>query len=300
MAEAIIQAERVSRQFDELTAVDQLTLTVSRGQCFGLLGPNGAGKTSFTRMVQAVLPRSGGDLTVLGLDPDKSGVELRGRIGVVPQGDNLDPDLSVEMNLVFYARFFGIPYKEARAKARELLAFAQLTERAGDAPSTLSGGMRRRLILARAMVNSPELLLLDEPTTALDPQARHLVWAWLRDLKARGMTLLLNTHDMDEAERLCDQITVIDHGRVIAEGSPEDLIKAHVGEQVIEVSGEVQLNEQLDVIRESHAGTQYIYLKARDLGEVTSAIAQNGLSYRVRSANLEDVFLRLTGRELRA
>tara|TARA_B000000557_G_C20784397_1_gene448002 strand:+ start:574 stop:1476 length:903 start_codon:yes stop_codon:yes gene_type:complete len=295
----VISAEGLQRSFGELKAVDGVDLAVRRGECFGLLGPNGAGKTSITRMVQAVLPRTEGKLRVLGLDPDQQGAAVRARLGVVPQGDNLDPDLSASMNLQIYARFFGISAAVARDRADHLLKFARLAERADDRPSQLSGGMRRRLILARAMVNEPELLLLDEPTTALDPQARHQVWSWLKGLKDQGLSFLLTTHDMDEAERLCDRLVVLDQGRVIAKGAPHDLIRAHASEQVIEFERDEGIVLPDSVEQETHGGTTYLYFSRSELADVTDALGGIGLSYRVRSANLEDVFLRLTGRDLR-
>ncbi|MBM65006.1 MAG: ABC transporter [Myxococcales bacterium] len=299
MDDLVITAAGLKRRFGALVAVDGVDLAVERGECFGLLGPNGAGKTSITRMVQAVLPRTEGALTVLGLDPGRQGAEIRARIGVVPQGDNLDPDLSAQMNLQIYARFFGAGAREAEIRARELLEFARLSDRSEDRPAQLSGGMRRRIILARAMVNRSELLLLDEPTTALDPQARHQVWTWLKGLKEDGLSLLLTTHDMDEAERLCDRLLVLDQGRVIAEGRPPDLIRRYAKEQVIEVDAGTHWEVPEAVQCETHGGTTYVYFERAQLGLLTGALTAVGLPYRVRSANLEDVFLRLTGRDLR-
>jgi lipooligosaccharide transport system ATP-binding protein len=307
MTEPVVVAQGLRKSYAGVEAVAGIDLEVPRGACFGMLGPNGAGKTTVTRMVQAVLPRSGGSLQVLGMDPDRSGPELRGKIGVVPQGDNLDPDLDLRGNLTIYARFFGIGKRRAAAKADELLEFAQLTDRAKARPRELSGGMRRRLILARALVNDPELLLLDEPTTALDPQAKHQVWAWLRDLRKAGRTLLLTTHDMEEAERLCDDLVIVDKGQVIERGRPADLVGEHVGVEVLELrGGEIAARQRFAAcFPEIHcvqAGTAHTFhLGDADDGRAMASRAfDERLEPRLRPATLEDVFLELTGRELRA
>ncbi|MBA2254016.1 MAG: ABC transporter ATP-binding protein, partial [Chloroflexi bacterium] len=218
-----------------MTAVDDIRFDVAHGEAFGFLGPNGAGKTSTMRMIACVSPRTAGDLEVLGMDPDVDGHRIRARLGVVPQSDTLDSELSVEENLFIYARYFDISYKDARKRAGELLEFVQLNERAKDEVEPLSGGMKRRLTIARGLINEPELLLLDEPTTGLDPQARHLVWDRLYRLKQRGVTLVLTTHYMDEAEQLCDRLVVMDKGKIAAEGSPAELIRDHSTREVVEL-----------------------------------------------------------------
>jgi lipooligosaccharide transport system ATP-binding protein len=299
-----IQGTGLVRTFGSVLAVDQIDLTVRQGECFGMLGPNGAGKTTITRMVQAVLPRTAGELAVLGLDPNRSGAELRARIGVVPQGDNLDPDLSCYSNLWTYARFFGQGRKQARESAERLLDFARLTDRREARPRELSGGMRRRLMIARAMVNEPELLLLDEPTTALDPQARHTVWGWLQKLKDEGLTMVLTTHDMDEAQRLCDRLCVIDHGKRLLEGEPEALVDEHVGLATLEF----QLSKPDDLtsvlfgsyrLEETGDSTLAHFRDDNDARQTLNQALDAGLAANLRRASLEDLFLKLTGRALR-
>src|SRR5256885_845191 len=223
--ESLIHARGLVKRFGEFTAVDGIDVDVAPGEAFGFLGPNGAGKSSTMRMIGCVSPPTGGTLRILGMDPRRQGPAIRARLGVCPQLDNLDPELSVAQNLVTYARYFGIPRRTARAKAAELIEFVQLTERADSKVDPLSGGMKRRLTIARALVNDPDLVLLDEPTTGLDPQARHLVWERLFRLKQQGVTLVLTTHYMDEAEQLCDRLVVMDGGRIVAEGSPPALIE---------------------------------------------------------------------------
>src|SRR5918992_1730204 len=225
MTEALIQARGLTKRFDGRTAVDGIDVHVARGEAFGFLGPNAAGKTSTMRMIGCVSPVTDGTLRVLGLDPAKDGVEIRGRLGVVPQEDSLDLELTVRENIIIYGRYFGLPRKVLRTRADELLEFVELTDRAKDKVEPLSGGMKRRLTIARSLINEPEVLLLDEPTTGLDPQARHVVWDRLYRLKRRGVTLLLTTHYMDEAEQLCDRLVVMDKGRIVAEGSPRELIE---------------------------------------------------------------------------
>ena len=222
----MIHARGLIKRFGEFTAVDGIDVDVHPGEAFGFLGPNGAGKSSTMRMIGCVSPPSGGTLRIFGLDPVADGPAIRARLGVCPQQDSLDPELTVTENLTVYARYFGIPRAVARERAAELLEFVQLAERATDQVEPLSGGMKRRLTIARALVNSPELVLLDEPTTGLDPQARHLVWERLFRLKQRGVTLVLTTHYMDEAEQLCDRLVVMDKGKIVAEGSPRELIEA--------------------------------------------------------------------------
>ena len=233
--EPLITARGLTKRFGSFTAVDHIDFEIGRGESFGFLGPNGAGKSSTMRMVAAVSPVTEGALRILGLDPVRDGPRIRARLGVVPQEDSLDTELTVEENLIVYGRYFDLPRPLLRRRAAELLDFVQLTERARDQVEPLSGGMKRRLTIARALVNEPELLLLDEPTTGLDPQARHLVWDRLYRLKQRGTTLVLTTHYMDEAEQLCDRLVVMDGGRIVAEGTPADLIRQHSTREVLEL-----------------------------------------------------------------
>jgi lipooligosaccharide transport system ATP-binding protein len=225
VAEALINARGLTKRFDGRTAVDGIDFQVARREAFGILGPNGAGKTSTMRMIGCVSPVTGGSLRVLGMDPDADGARIRARLGVVPQDNALDTYLTVRDNLHIYGRYFGLSRRAVRERAAELLDFVQLSERADDRVDALSGGMRRRLVIARSLINEPDILLLDEPTTGLDPQARHLLWDWLFLLKQRGVTLVLTTHYMDEAEQLCDRLVVMNEGRIVAEGSPQGLIE---------------------------------------------------------------------------
>ena len=240
--EALIHARGLVKRFGDFTAVAGIDVDVRRGEAFGFLGPNGAGKSSTMRMIGCVSPPTEGTLRILGLDPRRDGPAIRARLGVCPQQDSLDPELTVRENLTTYARYFGIPRRVARERAAELLEFVQLTERANSKVEPLSGGMKRRLTIARALVNEPDIVLLDEPTTGLDPQARHLVWERLFRLKQRGVTLVLTTHYMDEAEQLCDRLVVMDGGRIVAEGSPRALIEQHSTREVVELrfAGEEQ------------------------------------------------------------
>src|SRR6476469_8442735 len=232
---ALIRARGLTKRFGAFTAVDAIDFSVAEGESFGFLGPNGAGKTSTMRMIGCVSPVSDGELVVLGRDPRRDGPQIRARIGVVPQQDTLDTELSVRENLVLYGRYFGLSRAESRRRADELLEFTQLTERADDTVEPLSGGMKRRLTIGRALINEPDLLLLDEPTTGLDPQARHLLWDRLYRLKQRGVTLVLTTHYMDEAEQLCDRLVVMDKAKIVAEGSPRALIDEHATREVVEI-----------------------------------------------------------------
>jgi len=301
-----VQAKALVKRFGEFEAVRGIDVEVRRGEAFGFLGPNGAGKSSTMRMIACVSPRTDGDLRVLGLDPEVAGPRIRARLGVVPQQDNLDVELTVRENLVVYGRYFGLSRPAARRKAAELLEFAQLTDRAGDKVDSLSGGMKRRLTIARSLVNDPELLLLDEPTTGLDPQARHLLWDRLFRLKAQGTTLIVTTHYMDEAEQLCDRLVVMDHGRIAAEGSPADLIRRYSTREVVELrfaSGEqVSAAQQVEGLAERVEVLPDRVLLYSDDGEDTLEHAHSRgvrpLSSLVRRSSLEDVFLRLTGRTL--
>ena len=307
MAEALVVARGLVKQFGQLTAVDGIDVEVRRGEAFGFLGPNGAGKSSTMRMIGCVSPRTGGDLRVLGMDPDRDGPSIRARLGVVPQQDNLDTELTVRQNLHVYGRYFGLPKAHVRDRAAELLTFAQLTERADDEVERLSGGMKRRLTIARSLINEPELLLLDEPTTGLDPQARHLLWDRLVRLKHNGVTLIITSHYMDEAEQLCDRLVVMDRGRIAAEGSPAELIGRYSTREVVELrfrpevdtaAVELRLNGLVDRIETL---PDRILLYAPDGEAVLGAVHTRGVnpvSSLVRRSTLEDVFLHLTGRTL--
>src|SRR5215216_5363477 len=242
----LIHARGLTKRFGSFTAVDAVDFQVAQGESFGFLGPNGAGKTSTMRMIGCVSPISDGSLTVLGRDPRTDGPRIRARIGVVPQQDTLDTELSVRENLLIYGRYFGLSREECRRRADELLEFAQLSERANDQVEPLSGGMKRRLTIARALINEPDLLLLDEPTTGLDPQARHLLWDRLYRLKQRGVTLVLTTHYMDEAEQLCDRLVVMDKAKIVAEGSPQELIQRYSTREVAEFRFAPGIQETLD------------------------------------------------------
>jgi len=294
------------KRFGDFIAVDGIDVDVRRGEAFGFLGPNGAGKSSTMRMVGCVSPPSGGVLRILGRDPERDGPAIRARLGVCPQLDNLDIELTVRENLTTYARFFGIPRRVARRRADELLDFVQLSGRADSKVEPLSGGMKRRLTIARALVNEPEIVLLDEPTTGLDPQARHLVWERLFRLKQQGVTLVLTTHYMDEAEQLCDRLVVMDGGRIVAQGSPRVLIERYSTREVVELrfAAESQevfadklagLGERLEVLPDR------ILLYVADGDDAIDEVQRRALrpaGVLVRRSTLEDVFLHLTGRTL--
>jgi len=302
----VITASSLTKKYEEFAAVDGISFEVAPGESFGLLGPNGAGKSTTMRMLGAVSTRTGGDLSILGLDPDRYGPEIRSQLGVVPQTDNLDQELRVRDNLIVYGRYFGIPRSVVAKRADELLEFAQLTDRAKAKVDDLSGGMKRRLTIARALVNEPKILLLDEPTTGLDPQARHILWDRLFRLKEQGTTLVLTTHYMDEAEQLCDRLVVVDKGTIMAEGSPAELIRLHSSREVLEVRFGSDRNA---VVAEQIAGLgdRIEVLPDRVLIYSADGEAELGQLLRlglepitslVRRSSLEDVFLRLTGRTL--
>jgi lipooligosaccharide transport system ATP-binding protein len=303
--EALIHARGLTKQFGSLRAVDGIDFDVSRGEAFGFLGPNGAGKSSTMRMIGCVSPPSGGTLRILGMDPVKEGSEIRARLGVVPQADTLDNELTVRENLIIYGRYFGLSRAEVRKRADELLEFVQLSERADSKVEPLSGGMKRRLTIARALVNDPEIMLLDEPTTGLDPQARHVVWDRLFRLKQRGVTLILTTHYMDEAEQLCDRLVVMDNGTFAAEGSPLELIRRYSTREVVELRfpGEAPGAEAATfdgMVSRVEALPDRLLLYTDD-GDALVPLAHERLhpqSVLVRRSTLEDVFLRLTGRTL--
>jgi lipooligosaccharide transport system ATP-binding protein len=302
----LVEGRGLTKRFGPYVAVDGIDFEVHPGEAFGFLGPNGAGKSSTMRMVGCVSPPTGGELTILGMDPRRDGPTIRARLGVCPQEDNLDVELTARENLTTYARYFGIPRRVARQRADELLEFVQLEERANSKVEPLSGGMKRRLTIARALVNDPDIVLLDEPTTGLDPQARHLVWERLFRLKQRGVTLVLTTHYMDEAEQLCDRLVIMDGGKIVAEGSPRALIESYSTREVVELRfGTEQLEPyagKLDGVGERvEVLPDRILLYADDGDAAVPAVHERNLSpsgVLVRRASLEDVFLHLTGRTL--
>ncbi len=305
VSDALVQARGLRKEFGDVQAVRGIDLDVGRGEVFGFLGPNGAGKSSAMRMIACVSPRSGGTLQVLGMDPDVDGPAIRARIGVVPQLDNLDAELTVRENLEVYGRYFGLSRAVVRAKAAELLAFAQLTDRARDMVEPLSGGMKRRLSIVRSLVNEPELLLLDEPTTGLDPQARHLLWDRLYRLKRQGVTQLITTHYMDEAEQLCDRLVVLDGGLIVAEGSPAELIGRYSTREVVELRFAPEEQPPVDALEPLAERVEVLpdrlLVYTADGEAALTAVHQAGVrpvSSLVRRSTLEDVFLRLTGRRL--
>lgn len=299
-----LRVHHLRKSYGDKTIVDGLSFAIRPGECYGLLGPNGAGKTTTLRSILGLTPRQGGEVQVLGLSVPAQAQAARARVGVVPQLDNLDPDFSVEENLLVFGRYFGLRDAQIRERIPALLEFAALTAKRKDRINTLSGGMKRRLTLARALVNDPDLIVLDEPTTGLDPQARHLVWERLKALLAQGKTILLTTHFMDEAERLCDRVGVIDHGRQVAEGPPHDLIAQHLEPTVVEVYGDgaaawlAQHRSQLAARIEVSGET--VFCHTADPAPVTQTLqGRTDLRYLQRPANLEDLFLRLTGRDMR-
>jgi lipooligosaccharide transport system ATP-binding protein len=307
----LVHARGLVKRFGELVAVDGVDFDVERGEAFGFLGPNGAGKTSTMRMIGCVSPPSGGTLSILGFDPVTNGADIRARLGVVPQQDTLDMELTVRENIIIYGRYFGLPRGDLGRRADELIDFVQLNERANDKVEPLSGGMKRRLTIARSLINDPEVLLLDEPTTGLDPQARHTVWDRLFRLKQRGVTLILTTHYMDEAEQLCDRLVVMDKGKIAAEGSPLELIRRYSTREVVELRFRqenrpeeiaAELESRMDgLVRRLEALPDRLLLYTDDGDAAASHIHDLGLqpdSVLVRRSTLEDVFLHLTGRTL--
>jgi lipooligosaccharide transport system ATP-binding protein len=303
----LVRGHRLTKVYGDFTAVDGIDLEVRQGESFGILGPNGAGKSTTMRLVGCVSDPTSGELTILGLDPRHDGPRIRARLGVVPQRDTLDEELTVRENVLVYGRYFGMSRAAVRAKADELLDFVQLADRADSVVEPLSGGMKRRLTIARALVNDPDILLLDEPTTGLDPQARHVLWDRLYRLKREGVTLVLTTHYMDEAEQLCDRLVVMDGGRYVAEGSPAELIRAHSTREVLEVryraddhepyaAALADLAERVEVLPDR----LLLYVADADAvaAEVPGRGAERPMSLLPRRSSLEDVFLRLTGRTL--
>lgn len=306
MPQPVIVARDLVKRYGDFAAVDGLSFEVAPGESFGLLGPNGVGKSTTMRMIGAVSTRTEGELSILGLDPDRHGPDIRSQLGVVPQADNLDMELRVRENLLVYGRYFGLPRRVVAERADELLEFAQLADRGQAKVDALSGGMKRRLTIARGLINDPRIILLDEPTTGLDPQARHILWDRLFRLKEQGKTLVLTTHYMDEAEQLCDRLVVVDHGRIMAEGSPAELIRQYSSREVLELRFGSDRNEEVARALEG-SGDRIEVLPDRVLvytadGEAEleriSAAGMHPITSLVRRSSLEDVFLRLTGRTL--
>lgn len=302
----VITAENLTKRYGDVTAVDGISFRVPAGEAFGLLGPNGAGKSTTMKMIGAVSQRTSGSLSILGLDPDLNGPEVRAHLGVVPQQDNLDEELKVRDNLLVYGRYFGLPMSYLKPKADELLEFAQLTDKARSKVDALSGGMKRRLTIARSLINEPRILLLDEPTTGLDPQARHILWDRLFRLKEQGVTLILTTHYMDEAEQLCDRLIVVDKGKIMAEGSPASLIREYSPREVLELRFGSERNatvgtELAGIGERIETLPDRVLIYADDGEAVLEQVSARGLrpvTSLVRRSSLEDVFLRLTGRSL--
>ncbi len=294
----LIQARQVIKNYDDFRAVDGVDFTVQPGECFGFLGPNGAGKSTLMKMIYCCSPRGGGELSIFGQDPDKSPAQIKNRMGVVAQTDNLDEDVNVTQNLQIYGGYFGIPRKTLNEKIQELLAFMALEAKATAGIRELSGGMKRRLVIARALLNDPDLIILDEPTTGLDPQVRHLIWAKMRELKAKGVTILLTTHYMEEAHELCDRLLVMDKGKVLAMGKPDELVKNNLPAYVLELPGikkeEVPLTGTLQV--ELHGDKLFVFAAAPS--ELEKVALQFKGQLRIRTTGLEDLFLKLTGRDL--
>jgi len=306
MTDTLVEARGLTKRFDDLTAVDGIDFDIHQGEAFGFLGPNGAGKTSTMKMITTVSPITEGKLTVFGLDPTTQGRSIRQRIGVVPQEDNLDLELTVSENLYIYGRYHDMSRAEINPRITELLEFAQLSDRRDSTVEPLSGGMKRRLTIARALINDPDLIILDEPTTGLDPQARHLLWDRLYRLKRDGATLIITTHYMDEAEQLCDRLVVMDQGKIVAEGSPRELIEQYAPREVLELRFD---DEQQDdavikmdgVAARSEVLADRVLLYTDDADDTQRALHDRGVhpeQVLVRRSTLEDVFLRLTGRRL--
>jgi len=293
----VIRAAGLVKKYKNLTAVDGIDFSVHRGDFFGMLGPNGAGKTTVMKMFYNLVRRNDGELRILDKDPKVSEVEIKHRIGIVPQEDNLDPDLTVKENLEVYSNYFGLPRKKSKDRINELFQFFDLVGKENVHINELSGGMKRRLIIIRALLNSPELLLLDEPTTGLDPQARHLIWDKLRELKKHGMTLVITTHYMEEASHLCDRIIIMNRGKIVIEGNPNQLMQKNFEKYVLETEN-VQIDLDIGTIRSDHYGSRcFFYSNNKEqLFKLRDRIGNH--SIMVRNATLEDLFLKLTGRKL--
>ena len=298
----VLEAKNLEKKFSDITAVNKINFKVKEGEVFGFLGPNGAGKTTTMKMIQCVSPKTGGELKVFGLDVEQNQKEIKKLMGVVPQMDNLDPDFSVIGNLIQYSRYFDIPIDEAKKRANELIEYVQLTEKKDSSVEKLSGGMKRRLVLARAMINEPKLLILDEPTTGLDPQARHLIWEKLKDLSSKGITVIITTHYMEEAAKLCDRLVIMDNGEILVEGNPNDLIKEYVGEHIVEAENTLEIKtclEKNNIMYE--VANESVEVYSENVSDITNLILKECVDSGVtaRPATLEDVFLKLTGRKLR-
>jgi lipooligosaccharide transport system ATP-binding protein len=302
--EILIEAKNLTKKFGDIVAVDSINFEIFKGESYGFLGPNGAGKTTTMRMIQSISPLTRGRLKLAGMKVSEGSREIKSMIGVAPQEDNLDPDFTVFQNLVVYSRYFDIPKEKAKNKANELLRFLQLEEKRDVIITSLSGGMRRRLILARALMNEPQILILDEPTTGLDPQARHLIWTKIRSLKNQGVTVILTTHYMDEAAQLCDRITIMDNGKIVEKGKPADMVKKHVGEEVLEVIYSEEAmeflkkafpNARIDVVDE-----KILVFAQKPRGFLAKKLEETSFKgAAIRDSNLEDVFLKLAGRSLK-
>lgn len=298
----VVSAENLTKKYGDLVAVDGINFSVEQGECFGFLGPNGAGKTTTIKMIQCVSPKTSGKLEVLGMDVDLYPKEIKRNLGMVPQENNLDPDFTVYENLMVYSRYFSIPKNEAKERIERLLKFMQLEDKRDAIIERLSGGMKRRLILARALLNEPKILILDEPTVGLDPQARHLIWDKIRSLKKEGVTTILTTHYMEEASQLCDRLVIMDYGKILVEGRPEDLVREQIGTSILETKANPEVLSCLQKMKlefEVVGDTVHIFTdRPSDL--MFNLMDQCRLSQTtVRSATLEDVFLKLTGRALR-
>jgi lipooligosaccharide transport system ATP-binding protein len=299
-----VTAKNLTKKYKDTVAVNGIDFAVQEKECFGFIGPNGAGKTTTMKMIYCFVPRTGGELLVLDKDPSIHPEMVKADLGVVPQDNNLDEDLNVFTNLTMYANYFNIPHGIARVKAKELLAFVQLTEKEKVKITELSSGMKRRLMIARGLINDPKLLILDEPTVGLDPQARHLIWDRLRELKSQNVSMIITTHYMDEATELCDRVAVMDKGKIMVVGKPKDLIREHIGEEVVEV---MLLDTTADKLKKDAAGflvtleetSQKCYLYCQDCRPLLSHLTDKGYKHILRRpATLEDVFLKLTGRDL--
>ena len=298
----VIEAKNLEKKFSDVIAVNKINFKVKEGEVFGFLGPNGAGKTTTMKMIQCVSPKTGGDLKVFGLDVNQNSKVIKQEMGVVPQMDNLDPDFSVIGNLIQYSRYFDIPIEEAKKRAKELIDYVQLTEKKDSSVDKLSGGMKRRLVLARAMINNPKLLILDEPTTGLDPQARHLIWEKLKDLSSKGITVIITTHYMEEAAKLCDRLVIMDNGQILVEGTPKELIKKYVGDHIVEAENTTEIKTCLEKNNVKYeVANESVEVYNENVSDITNLILKECVDSGVtaRPATLEDVFLKLTGRKLR-
>jgi len=298
----VLEAKNLEKKFSDVLAVNKINFKVKEGEVFGFLGPNGAGKTTTMKMIQCVSPKTGGDLKVFGLDVNQYPKEIKQVMGVVPQMDNLDPDFTVIGNLIQFSRYFDIPLEEAKKRANELIDYVQLNDKKDSSVDKLSGGMKRRLVLARAMINNPKLLILDEPTTGLDPQARHLIWEKLKDLSSKGITVIITTHYMEEAARLCDRLVIMDNGEILVEGKPKDLVKKYVGDHIVEAENNPQIKTCLEKNNIKYEiANESVEIYNENVSDITNLILKECVDSGVtaRPATLEDVFLKLTGRKLR-